>query len=451
MAIIATLVAETFVVVARYSSQSVIFGGVEYRAAHDGGAVRVYGSGPVELSPGWWDLVTIVDGEYDGPPFSGNTPIEDEHVYGWEGVPHESASTRRERWIDWTDGLTTVLSHRGGVQDGLEIRNDVGVLTLTMRGIQLDLAAPQFIPGQVVRLRHVGVQRSDVFTGKIQDIATWYERTHAGRSVPMMRLTVTDAVADHRAVARYGAIPPGGAESFASRITRLAATATAPVELPTGVYAQQLGRTVYESTLANHFTLACNTVGAMWWVDASGITRFQKRRASTTPIYFVNGPNQWGSEWPADALHGLYDDSEGGSRYLFNSAHVRVLGAVPAEDRPTEWVEDVRDEQGAELVGSIAIFGERPVVLVTNDAGPVDPDTFEWLIPFGSGNAIVRSITWNAQEDLSRIPDLDIGTTVILPGRNAAWNYIIIGVHHTITPTRWLVQLTLGAVYAPLI
>jgi hypothetical protein len=38
----------------------------------------------------------------------------------------------------------------------------------------------------------------------------------------------------------------------------------------------RLQDTVFESSLASHFDLACNSVGGYWWVDSQGVTRFRK-------------------------------------------------------------------------------------------------------------------------------------------------------------------------------
>lgn len=44
-----------------------------------------------------------------------------------------------------------------------------------------------------------------------------------------------------------------------------------------------LSGVVYESSLKNHFDLACDSVGAYWWVDAENVTQFRRRR-DLTPI-----------------------------------------------------------------------------------------------------------------------------------------------------------------------
>lgn len=87
---IATLANETLVIVARYATQTLRFGGADYHADADGGSVRVYGSGAVELVDGWWDNLTIVAGEYTGPAFTGDTASAAPIRCEWAGEPYES-------------------------------------------------------------------------------------------------------------------------------------------------------------------------------------------------------------------------------------------------------------------------------------------------------------------------------------------------------------------------
>lgn len=97
MAYLVTLTSQTLVIVSRYTTQKVTFNGMDYSAASDGGVIRVYGTGNVELSAGWWDLATVVDGNYSGPPFSGSLTDTDTAIYDWLGTAEESQSTYETR------------------------------------------------------------------------------------------------------------------------------------------------------------------------------------------------------------------------------------------------------------------------------------------------------------------------------------------------------------------
>lgn len=353
-------------------------------------------------------------------------------------------------WTDWTDHVINITTHRGGAQEGLSIKNEVGLLTVTLRGIGFDIVRPDFYAGQQIRLFYVnGSTRHPLFTGQIRDLDKQNVLIN-NNLTPVVQLVAVDAVADHNAITRYGAMPPSGSETFVQRIARLTSSARTAIAQPTGPYnGIKLGRTVYESTLANHLTLACNTARAMWWVDADNITRFQERRYDPANAITFIGYTQYREPEPED-LHIIRENVIAGTRVMFNAITKHVLGAKPDEDDPSNWVADERDVRGAFGIGSITTYGRREVVLTTNDADFMPDDDTEWLTPYDDLAGVISSMTWNAQEDLTRIPDLDIGASIWAPRSGTGGedsppgpSYIIIGVHHTITPTRWMVELTL--------
>ena len=69
-------VESTVVVIARFPGQVVRLGGSEETSPGAGSTLRIKGQGTLELSQGYWDLLTIVPGDYSGPPFSGDSPDE---------------------------------------------------------------------------------------------------------------------------------------------------------------------------------------------------------------------------------------------------------------------------------------------------------------------------------------------------------------------------------------
>ncbi len=76
----------------------------------------------------------------------------------------------------------------------------------------------------------------------------------------------------------------------------------------------------------------------------------------------------------------------------------------------------------------------------------VPVNTFGWLDPYRAGwDAMPSSATWNAQEDLAALLDLDIGSSLRIPATSfGIWPWhLVIGINHTITPRRWIVTLTL--------
>src|SRR5690606_16953934 len=114
------------------------------------------------------------------------------------------------------------------------------------------------------------------FTGKIHDVQReMMQLDGSNRRTPVLTLIVADAVRTFNNTTRYGAAGP---DTFRERLARLAGSTNEPIELPSaGTVTTRQARTVYESSLSNHFTMACNTAGAMWWVGADGVTRFALR------------------------------------------------------------------------------------------------------------------------------------------------------------------------------
>lgn len=370
--------------------------------------------------------------------------------YSTLGTAKLGTATDAPIWTDWTDHVISITTHRGGAQDGITIRNEVGLLTVTLRGIGFDVVRPDFYAGQQIRLFYVnGTTQHPLFTGQIRDLDKQIVLINNTRT-PVVQIVAVDAVAEHNAVTRYGAMPPAGTETFPERIARLTTSATAVIEQPAGPYnGPLLGRTVYESTLSNHFTLACNTVRAMWWVGPDNITRFQPRRYDDANSITFVGYVQYPDPQPGD-LHNIRESLIAGTRVMFNAITKHVLAAKPDDDDPDVWVADEQDVRGASASGSITRYGRREVVLTTNDSEFVPDDEAEWLSPFADLAGVIDGMVWNAQEDLTRIPDLEIGSSIWAPRSGAGGedappgpSYIIIGVHHTITPTRWLVELTL--------
>ena len=103
MAILANLVGQTLVVIARYPGQYLIFGGKLYYPDYRR-LIRVAGNGYVHTSPdSYWDVLTIVDGSYAGPPFSGRTPW-----HQWDGSDDDSTSStiRHAKLCQITDTIS---------------------------------------------------------------------------------------------------------------------------------------------------------------------------------------------------------------------------------------------------------------------------------------------------------------------------------------------------------
>lgn len=359
-------------------------------------------------------------------------------------------------WTDWTDKVMNIDLSRGGKVMDVVHRNDVGTMTVTLRDVALDVYAPEFIAGQQIRLFQVlADRRHAMFTGTIREVEVHQLRMGPGkRPVSILQLIATDAVRDHNEVTRYGAMPATGTETLAERIVRLSRTARGNLATPAVSIPGELGRTVYESSISNHLSIAANTVGAWWYVDGSGVVQFQQRRFPDPrpdgAVTFVERSEEFpGTPWPAGVLHMRDWTSARGSRVMYTGLNYANHGAQLDPDNPGSWIADDPTWNGVRLTGAIPRYGLHIATIDTNY--PEDPgtsDTHRLLAAYSGDSIVIETVTWNAQEDLTRLPDLDLGGYVELPligdmGTAPHRWYIVGGIRHTITPTRWLTELSL--------
>lgn len=363
-------------------------------------------------------------------------------------------------WDEYSDNLLSVSIRRGGSRDGITVKNSAGMLTVALRDFEIDPYRPAFVVDQPIRFSAViDGARHPLFTGRVRDIKTDWISTRSGR-IPITTVVGVDAVADLDGTTRYGARPESGSETFRSRISRLSTSADVPFMLPVDAdyldeagQPYQLGRTVFESSLSNHLTLASNSVGAMWWVDALGRVRFQSRRYDPAKAIWL----ETGQEMPVSASRPptvnpprmIAPTTDAGTSSQINAAIIRVHGAIQDPDDATKWKATQTDYQGRDWMRP----NRLPCLLEVNNLGTTyAANAHNWLEPYRLGwSNMLSGARWNAQDDLSRLRALEIGSSVWIDmgGRyTASWpRYVVIGVQHTITATRWMVDLTLIGAY----
>lgn len=369
-------------------------------------------------------------------------------------------ATSAAPWVSVTADVTNISSRRGGVRDGLTVRNKPGLLSITLRDTLPDPRYSPYNRDMPMRLCvNIGTDAVPVwhplFTGRIADVTSQQVAMPNGPPEYFTTVTALDAVASHDEITRYGAMPESGSESFRSRIARLAQSAKEAVVLPvdatfdTGL----LGRTVFESSLSNHFTLAANTVRGWWYVDANNKTRFARLEYDpASPVWFSDrSTGRYGAPLPPGALHYLTETPDSGTGAQITAAVFRIKGATPNPDEPGAWLATETEEVRSVAADPLKWYGRRDAIVecVENSFGVVPP----WVLgAYGySWDNMLRAITWNAQEDLSALPRLDVGKSIhleraglpYLATRYAQQQYLIIGVQHTITPTRWIATFEL--------
>lgn len=70
-------------------------GGAVVASAAAGETIRATGATSAVFGPGWWDNLLIVEGDYTGPYFDGNSLDEDGFTFAWTDVENDSTSIQQ--------------------------------------------------------------------------------------------------------------------------------------------------------------------------------------------------------------------------------------------------------------------------------------------------------------------------------------------------------------------
>lgn len=355
----------------------------------------------------WWDVLTIVPGDYVGPPFVDET-IE---------------------WRDYLGDAQTINITRGGA-----ITVDVGLLTAELIRSDDPLAEEKILPGRPVRVALASTE-TPIFTGVVQDAHSGIERVGGGLTRNRITVTAVDAVASHAKNTRYGAVTDGGVghETWAERITRLGMSSDTPVALPeepTTPYPWECQDVAYTSSLANHFNLACQTIGANWWVGADNVTRFRGPDAADSPATTF-------SDELEDALQYLDIVIGAGTKRIVNVLKIENRGR--GNDGNTFDVATTFQDND-----SVAAWGVRAA---STDMSVWDADTVlsgraqEIFDAYADPVREVDQIVWDAMQDPSTAAALDIQSSIGVLFGGEPFDTRIVGVTHEIGPASWIMTI----------
>lgn len=88
---------QTLMITGRSAGQQLRFNGSTVSLPVDGATIRVYGTGPVELGPGYWGNALVTDDLYTGSFFDGDSGEGEMTRYVWTGTPRASTSEMQQR------------------------------------------------------------------------------------------------------------------------------------------------------------------------------------------------------------------------------------------------------------------------------------------------------------------------------------------------------------------
>lgn len=205
----------------------------------------------------------------------------------------------------------------------------------------------------------------------------------------------------------------------------------------------RLQDTVFESSLANHFDLACNSVGAAWWIDRHGVVQFAAHPAlAPVSAVLTDQRAQPGEVEYTDLKLSL------STRDAINSLAVTNHGRIYDTSRAA-WVANNREQVYTSVTGIAnwgAISGQVAINLIPTQ---VSTRAAELLAATDTPDLAPVSVEFNALDHPALAATLDIYSRIEIHRQAQTIVCQVIAIRHEIRPTRkgqaltWLTTLTL--------
>lgn len=219
-------------------------------------------------------------------------------------------------------------------------------------------------------------------------------------------------------------------------VERIAFHGIKVLELSTD-YPQRLRETVYESNLANHFDIACNSVGASWYVGKDGVTRFRLPGAALPVAAIFSDDTTPGARSYVDIVAG-YD-----TRSTVNRIEATNYGLDAGrvnEENETLIVENAVSQTN---YGTHSTYFDMNLWTVAPYDVSFGARLTALLVSHSEPELLISQIIWNAQEDLPLANALEVGDRLTVIYRGTVQDSQIVAINHNITPTRWMVTFDL--------
>ncbi len=307
---------------------------------------------------------------------------------------------------------------------------EVGTLTVTLK----DTTLSWITPGQTIECWLTGL--GGLFTGIIRSHSTEHADGHAYTTI-----VATDIMTELSNQTRYGASTGDdqATESVSDRIRRiLASVPDLPAVTSSMLLAgPQVCNTVYESSVANHLALACDSsTSHRWHIDRYG--RIVVATTYTPNVNFHPAIND-----PATLAYSRIDYGEDTAQVVNEATltnHRRVLN-----EEDNTWNADDQTHTYIDPT-SRATWGAGTASVDVSLDNQTDLDTLgaSILNRFKDPARLPRSVTVNAQTNPFLIVNTDLNhhAYVAFPDMTSGHGAIIASISHEITHTRWMTTYT---------
>lgn len=201
---------------------------------------------------------------------------------------------------------------------------------------------------------------------------------------------------------------------------------------------------VYESNLANHFNVACDSVGAFWWVDQNNEIQFKADLDNEgITATFTDDPNDLDALCYTNIITG-YDTK--------NTVNDIELVNHGLQDDPFNPGNNIANDVVYSFVDPTSIAGyshhsdEIHTSLWTGTGYElsIEQRAEELLIEHRRPKQTITQITWNAQENPEKLAALEIYNQIQVNFEGKSQLSRIVGLAYDIQPTRWMVIISLA-------
>lgn len=190
----------------------------------------------------------------------------------------------------------------------------------------------------------------------------------------------------------------------------------------------------YQGSLLNHLDLACNSVGARWYVTKRGTALFRRRLEDSDPG--ARFSDVAGTDVSYTDVSLGYD-----TRNVVNGIKFNQHGYDPASGNAADTAATLTDP------ASLARWGARGSDLDTclylggshvNDLTQRSTELFSTL---NRPRYVVSGFTFNAQSNVNVLDALELRSTIAIDYEDLHQTSRVLGLRHEITPTRWMVTV----------